>query len=76
MSQVAEFVTRLATAKKIKLKIGERFTGKREFYWDSRSGEYSESLPLVGYDEWLIQIALLPKMLVKRRRPDQIRQKS
>jgi len=31
-------------------------------------------LPLVGYDEWLIQMALVPSMLVKRRRKENIRQ--
>jgi len=58
-----------------KVDIGSRFTGKREFSWDSRSGTYSESLPLVSYDEWLIQVALCPTLLVRRRNRESIRQK-
>lgn len=47
--------------------IGCKYTGRREFLWDSRLGVYSESLPLVGYDEWLVQQALCPPKEIRRR---------
>ncbi len=56
--------------------IGKHFTGKREYHWDSRTGTYSESLPLVSYDEWLIMRALCPPKEVRRRSKKEIRQPS
>jgi hypothetical protein len=64
---VAEFITKLATGKPVGYKIGSKFTGKREYHWDSRSGVYSESLPLVGYDEMLLQSVLLWRPKCKRK---------
>jgi hypothetical protein len=59
---------------KPRVEIGRHYTGRREYYWDSRTGVYNESLPLLNYDEWLIQQALVgPARLVRRAR-DQIRQ--
>ncbi len=69
-------VVRLATPpRKPLVEIGTPRTGKREFHWDSRSGRYSEEKPLVGYDAWLIQMALVPGLLVQRRHKKDIRQK-
>jgi hypothetical protein len=55
--------------------IGAKYTGKREFQWDSRSGLYSESLPLLSYDERLLQAVLCAPQMVVRRSKDDIRQK-
>lgn len=69
--------TALATvpAAKKKVIIGSAYTGKREYHWDSRSGVYSESLPILSRDEWLIQQVLCLPQLVIRRQKDDIRQK-
>lgn len=75
MNAVVAFVNRLATGKPVDYKIGSKFTGKREYHWDSRSGVYSESLPLIGYDEWLIQMCFCPDKLVRRRKPNEVRQR-
>ncbi len=59
---VAAHVIALAMGKpKAKSDIGTAYTGKREWQWCSRSGVYSESLPVMGHDERLIQFALLAK---------------
>jgi hypothetical protein len=73
---VVAFVQRLAQGKTdVGYVISSRFTGKREWHWDSRTGEYSEVLPLIGPDEVLIQRVFAKPLLGKRRAPDAIRQK-
>jgi hypothetical protein len=59
---------------KPKVEIGKRFTGKREVHYDTRTGEYCESMPVMDWDSWLIQRAICPQLLVKARRPKEIRQ--
>lgn len=63
----------LATSKP-KVEIGKRWTGRREYFWDSRAGVYSEALPVMGYDEWLVMHALVPTMLCRRRTATDVRQ--
>ncbi len=79
MSEVHDYVVRLAQghphpSPKPKVEIGSLYTGKREFHWDSRTGTYSELLPLIGYDEWLIQQALVGPMVLRKRKQKNIRQ--
>lgn len=69
----ASFIRRLAEPKP-KVEIGARWTGKREYHWDSRTGVYSESMPLMHYDDWLVQRALCPPAVLRQREPSDIRQ--
>lgn len=74
-TDVAKHVIRLATGTpKLPVEIGAQWTGKREFHWDSRTGVYMESYPLVGYDEWLIQQALVGPLVLRKRKRKNIRQ--
>ena len=78
MDPVYDHVHTLAEGKpKCKVDIGCKFTGQRAYHWDSTTGVYWEALPGMGYDEWLIQRALMADTLVARkRRPEEIRQKA
>lgn len=60
---------------KPKVEIGSRYTGKREVYYNTRTGTYSESC--VTLDEWarFLQAALCPPRVARMRRREEIRQK-
>ena len=62
MNAVVSYMTKLIDTKpKQPVEIGSKFTGKRELFLDSRTGNYSESLPRIDCDACLIQRALLRK---------------
>ena len=76
MNAIVTLVERLARDKPVRdFVIGSRYTGKREWSWDSRSGSYSESLPLMGHDEFVLQMALTGASVLRRRTPSEVRQK-
>jgi hypothetical protein len=54
------WITMLATSRpRVAVQIGSRWTGRREYHWDSRSGVYSECKPDPGLFEAMLQKALL-----------------
>ena len=58
MNKVVAHVQRLAAGKpNVGYTISSRYTGRREWHWDSRNGVYEELLPLVDVDAQLIQQA-------------------
>ncbi len=62
-TDVAKSVIRLAMGKP-KVSVGTAYTGKREYFWCSRTGTYRESMPILSADERFIQAVLttpLPK---------------
>ncbi len=76
MNAVVTSIERLARDKPVRdYVIGRLYTGKHEWSWDSRSGTYSESLPVMSHDAFVLQMALTNGAVLRRRTPSEVRQK-
>jgi hypothetical protein len=76
MNTVVSAIGRLAEGKPpTSVVIGSKYTGRHEVSMDSRTGQYSESLPPPTHDSFVLQQALTAQTLATRRKPDEVRQK-
>jgi hypothetical protein len=70
------YYTLTVTPARPKVEIGKRWTGRREVFYDTRTGEYHETLPVMDIYAYVLQQALLTPIVATARRAEEIRQKA